>query len=62
MMYGFIAGMMIVFGGFAFAVVNMVTGGSFRAHGLAMIVMAFGGLVALVCGVFGAWAIVQRYL
>ena len=34
MMYGFIAGMMI----------------------------AFGGLVAFVCGVFGAWAIVQRYL
>lgn len=62
MIYGFIAGVMIAFGGFGFAVVNMVTRGSFKAHGLAMLVMAFGSMVALVCGVFGAWAIVQRYL
>lgn len=68
-----IVGVVIAFGGFFYALVNMRRGftekslfsdfgGMFRGHFAAMAVMAVGALIAVIGFVLGGWQLLQQLL
>lgn len=58
-----IVGLLISFGAFAYAAMNMASAFTdHRKHLRAMVVMAFGGLVTSIGVVLGGWQVVQKLL